>query len=411
MQPFSVRAHPFGKIASCSRRPAVLYYINRKNLAQQAILPANPKPACSVLVRRIVLSAKEVTGSVNGVSAKAVFYRKTALLSVVHALVDMSCAALFFSVLKGEDLWLGMVLYNACAFLCQLPMGVVADRLNRNMLFAAIGCALVALGFGLRSVPVLAMVVAGLGNGAFHVGGGIEVLNGSDTKASPLGVFVSPGAIGLYFGRVFSANMLSLPWLLPVILLLSGGAILLLGKSEFREGSGNIPLSFDMSKNGLWLLILLFLVVVLRSFMGTTQAFSTGNLFSGSDSWRTGLVPVLCLAAGKAYGGFHGDRNGHIPTAILSLGICAIFLFFPLHPLLTLAALFLFNMSMPLTLFASARILKGAKGTAFGLLTAALFMGIVPFFLGLSVPVSNVLYGAIAAISGVMLAVGLRKPV
>ena len=339
------------------------------------------------------------------------FVKKTALLSLVHAAVDLCCAALFFSVLKGSDLWLGMVLYNAFAFLFQLPLGVVADKLNRNMLIAAIGCALVALAFAFRSVPILAMVVAGVGNGAFHVGGGIEVLNGSDTKAGPLGVFVSPGAIGLYFGRVFSANMLSLPWLLPVILLLSGGAILLLGKSEFREGSGNIPLSFDMPKNGLWLLILLFLVVVLRSFMGTTQAFSTGNLFSGSDSWRTGLVPVLCLAAGKAYGGFHGDRNGHIPTAILSLGACAIFLFFPLHPLLTLAALFLFNMSMPLTLFASARILKGAKGTAFGLLTAALFMGIVPFFLGLSVPVSNVLYGAIAAISGVMLAIGLRKPV
>ena len=339
------------------------------------------------------------------------FVKKTALLSLVHAAVDLCCAALFFSVLKGSDLWLGMVLYNAFAFLFQLPLGVVADKLNRNMLIAATGCALVALAFAFRSVPILAMVVAGIGNGAFHVGGGIEVLNGSDTKAGPLGVFVSPGAIGLYFGRVFSANMLSLPWLLPVILLLSGGAILLLGKSEFREGSGNIPLSFDMPKNGLWLLILLFLVVVLRSFMGTTQAFSTGNLFSGSDSWRSGLVPVLCLAAGKAYGGFHGDRNGLIPTAILSLGICAIFLFFPLHPLLTLAALFLFNMSMPLTLFASARILKGAKGTAFGLLTAALFMGIVPFFLGLSVPVSNVLYGAIAAISGVMLAVGLRKPV
>lgn len=339
------------------------------------------------------------------------FVKKTALLSLVHAEVDLCCAALFFSVLKGSDLWLGMVLYNAFAFLFQLPLGVVADKLNRNMLIAATGCALVALAFAFRSVPILAMVVAGIGNGAFHVGGGIEVLNGSDTKAGPLGVFVSPGAIGLYFGRVFSANMLSLPWLLPVILLLSGGAILLLGKSEFREGSGNIPLSFDMPKNGLWLQILLFLVVVLRSFMGTTQAFSTGNLFSGSDSWRSGLVPVLCLAAGKAYGGFHGDRNGHIPTAILSLGICAIFLFFPQHPLLALAALFLFNMSMPLTLFASARILKGAKGTAFGLLTAALFMGIVPFFLGLSVPVSNVLYGAIAAISGVMLAVGLRKPV
>ena len=47
-----------------------------------------------------------------------IFVQKTALLSLVHAAVDMSCAALFFSVLKGDNLWLGMVLYNACAFLC-----------------------------------------------------------------------------------------------------------------------------------------------------------------------------------------------------------------------------------------------------------------------------------------------------
>ena len=410
MQPFSVR-----HILSAKSRLVLgvrLCYIilYGKNLAQQAILPANPKPACSVLVRRIVLLVKEVTGSVNGVSAKAVFYRKTALLSVVHALVDMSCAALFFSVLKGEDLWLGMVLYNACAFLCQLPMGVVADRLNRNMLFAAIGCALVALGFGLRSVPVLAMIVAGLGNGAFHVGGGIEVLNGSETKASPLGVFVSPGAIGLYFGRVFSANMLSLPWLLPVILLLSGGAILLLGKPEFKEGSHNAPLSFETPKGGYLLLALLFLVVALRSFMSTTAAFSTGDLLSGMQPVLSGLIPVLCLALGKTAGGFAADRLKPIPTAIVSLGLCALFLFFPLHPLLTLAALFLFNMSMPLTLFASARLLKGAKGTAFGLLTAALFMGIVPFFLGISLPASNVLHGALAAVSGVLLVIGLKEP-
>lgn len=346
----------------------------------------------------------------NGIAGhNRIFVGKAALLSLAHAAVDLCCAALFFSVLKGEKLWLGMVLYNACAFLFQLPMGVLADKLNRNMLFAAVGCALVALAFGLRSVPILAMVVAGLGNGAFHVGGGIEVLNGSETKAGPLGVFVSPGAIGLYFGRVFSAQMLSLPRLLPAILLLFGGAILLLGKSEFREGSGNIPLSFDMPKNGLWLLILLFLVVVLRSFMGTTQAFSTGNLFSGSDSWRTGLVPVLCLAAGKAYGGFHGDRNGHIPTAILSLGLCALLLFFPLSPVLALVALFLFNMSMPLTLFQSARLLKGAKGTAFGLLTAALFLGVVPFFLGAQIPASNILFGTLAAVSGVLLVIGLRE--
>ena len=340
---------------------------------------------------------------------KHIFVQKTALLSIVHAAVDLCCAALFFSVLQGKELWLGMVLYNACAFLFQLPMGVLADKLNRNMLFAATGCALVALAFGLRSVPILAMVVAGLGNGAFHVGAGIEVLNGSETKAGPLGVFVSPGAIGLYFGRVFSVEMLSLPWLLPAILLLLGGAILFLGKTEFRDGSNNAPLSFDMPKGGLLLLLLLFLVVALRSFMGTTEAFSTGDLLSRMRPEWAGLIPVLCLACGKAAGGFAADRLRPIPTAIVSLGLSALFLFFPLHPVLALIALFLFNMSMPLTLFASARLLKGAKGTAFGLLTAALFMGIVPYFLGLSVPASNVLYGALAAVSGALLVIGLRK--
>ena len=340
---------------------------------------------------------------------KCIFVQKTALLSVVHAAVDLSCAALFFSVLQGDELWLGMVLYNACAFLFQLPMGVLADKLNRNMLFAAIGCALVALAFGLRSVPILAMIVAGLGNGAFHVGGGIEVLNGSETKAGPLGVFVSPGAIGLYLGRVFSAQMLSLPWLLPAILLLLGAAILLLGKPEFKEGSHNAELSFETPKGGLALLLLLFFVVVLRSFMSTTAAFSTGDLLSGMQPVWAGLIPVLCLAGGKAAGGFVADRWKPIPTAIGSLGLCALLLFFPLHPALALCALFLFNMSMPLTLFQSARLLKGAKGTAFGLLTAALFMGVVPFFLGAQIPASNILFGALAAVSGVLLVIGLRE--
>ena len=338
------------------------------------------------------------------------FVQETALLSVVHAAVDFACAALFFSVLNGDGLWLGMVLYNACAFLCQLPMGVLADRLNRNMLFAAIGCALVALAFGLRSVPILAMVVAGLGNGAFHVGGGIEVLNGSEKKAGPLGVFVSPGAIGLYFGRVFSKELLSLPWLVPAILLGLGAAILLTGRKEYKEGSHNAPLSFDTPKGGPWLLILLFFVVALRSFMGTTAAFSTGALLSSVPSVWAGFIPVLCLALGKTAGGFVADRLKPIPTAIASLGLCALLLFFPLHPALALVALFLFNMSMPLTLYQSARLLRGAKGTAFGLLTAALFIGVVPFFLGVQAPASNVFYGALAAVSGALLVIGLKEP-
>ena len=332
---------------------------------------------------------------------------KTMILSASHAAVDFCCALLFFGTLKTGDLLVGTVLYNACAFLFQLPLGVVADRLDRNLLFAAVGCALVAAGSFLSAVPVAAMIVAGLGNGAFHVGGGIEVLNGSGEKAGPLGVFVSPGAIGLFLGRFYAKSLPALPVVVTVLMALCAAAILLSGKSERNEGSHNAPLSFAVPKGGAAALILLFLVVVLRSFTGFTAAFSTGGFLSGLPALLKGLIPVLCLALGKAAGGFLADRFGAIPASVVSLGLCAGLLFFPLHPALTLTALFLFNMSMPITLFAAAKLLRGAKGTAFGLLTAALFVGLVPLLLGAALPPSPVLFGSLAAASAVLLVPGL----
>ena len=46
------------------------------------------------------------------------------------------------------------------------------------------------------------------------------------------------------------------------------------------------------------------------------------------------------------------------------------------------AAVFLFNMTMPVTLWAMARLFPGAKGFSFGLLTFGLFLGFVPVYLG-----------------------------
>lgn len=335
---------------------------------------------------------------------------KTAVLSAAHAAVDFCCAALFFGMERGDAAWLCMVFYNACAFLMQLPLGLVADRLNRNLPFASAGCLLVAAACFLRFNPLLAVIVAGLGNGAFHVGGGIEVLNDSGSKAGPLGVFVSPGAIGLYLGRVYAGFFAAHRLLLPLLMLLCGAGMTVIGLTERRCVSENADFSLALPKRGLPLLALLFFVVVLRSFTGTTPAFSAGTLLSPLHPVLAGLIPVLCLAGGKAAGGFLSDRFGPIPTSIGSLGLCALLLFFPLHPALALVALFLFNMSMPITLFGSARLLKGAKGGAFGLLTAALFVGTVPVFLGITLPSSPWLHGGFALISLVLLVIGLKEP-
>ena len=73
----------------------------------------------------------------------------------------------------------------------------------------------------------------------FHVGGGLEVLNGSP-KAAPLGVFVSPGAVGLYLGTVFASLLTRYGWTMPLLMVLVGLGLLTTGKGAMP--SQNVPL-------------------------------------------------------------------------------------------------------------------------------------------------------------------------
>lgn len=325
--------------------------------------------------------------------------KKLVVVSVAHFCADLCCAALFYGRLGNEtNWWLCMVLYNACAFGMQLPLGFIADRMDRNLPFAAAGCALVALGFLPMPSPALAAICSGLGNGMFHVGAGIEVLNSSD-KAAPLGVFVSPGAVGLYIGTVCAPFLIRYGWPLPVGMLLVGLGLLCLNKLD--HPSQNAPLSLSMDRSVFLPLLCLFLVVVLRSVL-SGEAFSTGQVNI------PGVVPVLLLASGKAAGGFLGDRIGLRKTAVLSLGATALLMLMP-RGYGTLLALFLFNMTMPLTLYEAACLLPGAKGAAFGLLTCALFVGVLPRFSGMTLSLPSSLWAILVMLSLGLLWIGLRK--
>ena len=134
--------------------------------------------------------------------------------SLSHALVDFSCAFLVYrTMLDAPELGLCLLLYNFCAFALQMPFGLLVDGWNRNGLTAAAGCALVACAY-LPVLPALAAsVTAGIGNGLFHVGGGLDVLNDSRERAAALGIFVSPGALGLYFGGILGREGQLLTWI------------------------------------------------------------------------------------------------------------------------------------------------------------------------------------------------------
>ena len=314
-----------------------------------------------------------------------------ALYSLAHFWVDLSCALLAFRSLSASpDFALCLLLYNFCAFALQMPLGLLADRLDRNGAVAAAGCALVALAYAVP-LPLAAAVTAGVGNALFHLGGGIDTLNTGLHRSAALGIFVSPGAVGLFLGTLWGRGDAAPLWAGPVGLLVLAGAILWLCRRTFGSlRSGNAPLD-PTPREGWGPLVPLFLVVVLRSYMGANQAF----VWKSQGQWA--LVLTLALALGKAGGGLLSDRLGPRRAAGWSLGLAVALYLLSGAPLPGLLAVFLFNMTMPMTLWAAAQLLPGAKGFGFGLLTFALFVGYLPVYLGWPAVFGNVWACAAAA--------------
>ena len=335
---------------------------------------------------------------------QGLFGRSLALYAGCHLLVDWACILLVTGPLRQgvsthRD-WLAVILlYNACAFAMQLPLGVLLDWRGTSRWAAGAGAGLVAAGWLLLPVPVLACVTAGLGNALFHLGGGREVLLRSEARAAPSGLFVSTGAVGVWLG-VWCARIGRSGLLPPLCLLALASAALLLRSRNAAVGERFWPPA--RRSGGLLVSVaLLTLTVVLRSWVGGQMDFP----------WKVGglsLLAVLCAAGGKALGGVFGDRLGWSRFGTLTLLLSAV-CFLPSFRLVPagLAANLLFNGTMAVTLAALAKRLGSENsGAAFGLTTFALFLGTLPNPSWGASP--GVLCGG-ALLSALLLWGGLRK--
>lgn len=292
----------------------------------------------------------------------------TAAYAFSHFAVDLGCAFAMFS--SAQPAW-HFLIYNFFAFALQMPLGLLADLLGKNRLFAITGTLLTALVCCLPAPSRTAVCLLGLGNALFHVGGGLDVMNISGNKAAPLGIFVSPGALGVYLGTLSGKQGISF---LPILaaLLLSCGLMLLLCKQD--RLCPNAPVSVP-GKQALLPAFLLFAVVALRSHGG----------MSVSLPWKAGLLALASVGtvvAGKALGGILADYFGALPVSCCSLGLSAVLFLFADRAFAGLTALGLFNMTMPITLHALSQKMPGMKGFSFGLLTFALFLGFLPAYFG-----------------------------
>ncbi|MBQ8821296.1 MAG: hypothetical protein IJZ82_01505 [Lachnospiraceae bacterium] len=325
----------------------------------------------------------------------------TAPYSILHFLVDGICAfAMFGHFAAREDWYLNILLYNFCAFALQMPLGAVLDGLNGQLgrqkyepsfVYAVVGVILTFIG------AVTHPVVLGIGNAMFHLGGGVGTIHEDEGKGwhgKGLGVFVAPGALGLYLGTLLAKSGMVSPWscFWPVGMV----AILCLMWSMLALRKSISPIygefSFGAKDGTLWIMLGCLAVVILRSYIGMSVSFS----------WKTtliaGTLAVLAVVLGKVAGGFTAAGFGVRPTVAVSLVFSALCFLLSDNMAAGVLALFLFNMTMPITLYLLVQRMRGLPGFAFGLLTFGLFLGFLPSYFGVSLPVNGRTIGCVGSL-------------
>lgn len=291
--------------------------------------------------------------------------------STAHMLVDAICVGGVlslntFNTMTTVQYTTAIVLYNVIAFGFQPFIGFLCDESRRDKAVALVGIGLVILSITAFSLPWLMVALAGSGNAMFHVGGGIASLSMTPGKASAPGLFVAPGALGVFLGVMFKGNLL--PLIIEGVLLLMLAA--LLWRMDYQS-----ELVYSEDKPVLENPILLALLALLTVIF--FRALIAGGI---SFPWRiTNLMKVVALlmvVGGKAFGGILGDRFGFKRIALGGLLLAAPMLVIGQgHWLSACIGLFAFNLTMPITLTALAGYFEKYKGFAFGLTTLALLLG------------------------------------
>jgi FSR family fosmidomycin resistance protein-like MFS transporter len=301
--------------------------------------------------------------------------------SCSHCAVDAACAALGFGMahvypLSSSQFITLIIAYNLLAFGTQPLFGWIADFLAAYRLTALLGIGLTALSLiAIKISPVLAVATAGVGNSLFHVAGGAVSLAIAPHRATAPGIFVAPGALGIFIGAMVgrAGPVPAWPFLIILVVLFLTTIFLKYPETANDETPHYSPIPLP----ALFGTLLLFSIAV-RSFAG----FATGAPYQAHQA----AIILLTLSAvvGKATGGIVSDRFGWLAVSVSALvlsvpllGFCRVSL------VLAVAGMLLLQMTMPVTLTALRELFPRFPAFSFGLASGAFIIGALLLFSGL----------------------------
>ncbi|AFZ19820.1 MFS transporter [Allocoleopsis franciscana] len=304
------------------------------------------------------------------------------ILGISHGVADAAAGFLLGSLPRTMSLeqasWL-IILYNILGFGYQPLAGILTDHLKRPRESVLLGLFLLLLALVVAGwQSQLAVVLAGMGSAAFHVGGGSLALSATPNRTTGPGFFAAPGAVGLAVGGVLGLTGYSVT--VPLVLLLGVmiGVIALINLP--RSPHSNPKFQIPNSKSDDWVMLVLLVAIALISTVWTSFQFVL----------QTHLHFILALAVAaaiaKVFGAILAQRWGWrrwiagtftVATLLLLLG--------GQNPLTLLLSLALLQSSIPITLAATAQMMPQQPATAAGLaLGLAIIIGGIPVIGGWS---------------------------
>jgi FSR family fosmidomycin resistance protein-like MFS transporter len=271
-----------------------------------------------------------------------------------------------------------VLLYNLLAFGGQPVAGLLTDRLQRPRLAALSGLVLLGLALGLAPWHAAgAIMLAGLGSAAFHVGAGALALCHTQGRASGPGLFAAPGVAGLALGGAIAVTQGLIIW--PFL-----GLLLLLAIGLSRLDLPPLPYNTHSSPDEPlfaghdWVMLILLVAIALRS--------AVWNIFQVIETGHYLMLVWLGLAAmmGKIMGGFMADWLGWRRWMVVALMAATLLLAFGGQTLITLSmGIALLQSATPAMLVATAQLTPHQPATAAGMaLGLAIALGGLPFLAG-----------------------------
>jgi len=208
------------------------------------------------------------------------------------------------------------------------------------------------------------------------VGAGRDALLKGQGTAGAVGIFVAPGALGIFFGPRLAGFDLLIDIFLPILLVLLGVMFFLIPKKPTVRIAPVVAF-----RKQLIIGACMFLTVFLRAYMGTLLQYPALSGFG----WA--LMLSFCIFAGKLIGGMLADRFGPLRSSLFTQLAASLLLpLSVLFPHLALPGVLLFNTTMAVTATTLYRGMPGYPGTMFGLTTLALFLGVLPRLLNWQSP-------------------------